>query len=180
MKNWQHHLIWLPMAACVAPAYAADYLTAEQALRLLFPDADSYLAQTVTLDDAQRDQIKALSGVRQRWKNQKVWRAEKGGVLLGWMVQDEVIGKHEYITYVAALSADGVVLGLEILSYRETHGGAVREASWRQQLKGKRLQDPFKLDVDVPNISGATLSCRNLTDGVKRLLALQQVALKAS
>jgi hypothetical protein len=31
--------------------------------------------------------------------------------------------------------------------------------------------------VDVPNISGATLSCRNVMDGVKRLLVLQQIAL---
>ena len=33
------------------------------------------------------------------------------------------------------------------------------------------------LDKDITNISGATLSCRSLSDGVKRLLALQQVAL---
>jgi len=41
----------------------------------------------------------------------------------------------------------------------------------------KTLADPFKLDNDIPYISGATLSCRNVTDGVKRLLALQETAL---
>ncbi|MFM6928116.1 MAG: FMN-binding protein, partial [Bdellovibrio sp.] len=35
--------------------------------------------------------------------------------------------------------------------------------------------DPLKLDKDVPNITGATLSCRNVLDGVKRILIIQQV-----
>ena len=66
---------------------------------------------------------------------------------------------------------------MEILSYRETHGGQIRAAEWRQHFVGKSLADPLKLDVDVPNISGATLSSRNVTDGVKRLLALHRVVL---
>jgi uncharacterized protein with FMN-binding domain len=53
----------------------------------------------------------------------------------------------------------------------------VRDAGWRKHFVGKTLADPFKLDEDVPNISGATLSSRNMLDGVKRLLALQKVAL---
>ena len=129
------------------------------------------------LSDAERDRIKSLSGMRQRWKTQQAWRAERGGELLGWMIVDDVVGKHEYITYAAAISPEGSVLGIEILSYRETHGDEVRQASWRDNFVGKTLDDPFKLDVDVPNISGATLSCRNVVDGVKRLLALHRVAL---
>jgi H+/Na+-translocating ferredoxin:NAD+ oxidoreductase subunit G len=169
--------VWLPLAAMIAPAYAADYLTAEEAARLLFPQADVRGMQMLHLSDAERDRIKALSGLRQRWKTQQAWRAERGGELLGWMLVDEVVGKHEYITYAAAISPDGHVLGVEILSYRETHGGEVRAASWREQFVGKTLADPFKLDVDISNISGATLSCRNVMDGVKRLLALYQVVL---
>lgn len=169
--------IWLPLAAVVAPVYAADYLTAEQAVAVLFPDADSHRMLLLELSDAERDRIKSLSGMRQRWKTQQAWRAERGGALLGWMIVDDVVGKHEYITYAAAISPEGSVLGIEILSYRETHGDEVRQASWRDNFVGKTLDDPFKLDVDVPNISGATLSCRNVVDGVKRLLALHRVVL---
>ncbi|HEY4639240.1 MAG TPA: FMN-binding protein [Candidatus Udaeobacter sp.] len=32
----------------------------------------------------------------------------------------------------------------------------------------------------MKNISGATLSCRHITDGVKRLLALHEIVLKRS
>lgn len=167
----------LPTVVICAPAFAVDYLTAEQAQKLLFAQADTFVDKTVTLSDDQRDRIKGLSGMRQRWETQKVWRAEKSGQTLGWFIVDDVVGKHEFITYGVALSPDGHVLGLEIMSYRETHGAQIRNADWRANFVGKTLAAKFKLDEDIPNISGATLSCRNVMDGVKRLLALQQVAL---
>jgi Na+-translocating ferredoxin:NAD+ oxidoreductase RnfG subunit len=170
--------LMMPAALVVpAPAFAAEYLTIPQAQQALFPEADNFIDAAVALDDAQRKAIEKLSGMRQRWKTQAVWRAEKQGATLGWFIVDEVVGKHEFITYAAALTADGKVRGIEILTYRETHGYQVRNAEWRGKFAGKTLADRFKLDEDIPNISGATLSCRNITDGVKRLLALQQVAL---
>lgn len=170
--------LWLlPMVAIVASAHAADYLSAEQAQRQVFPDAQDFKPMLVTLGEGQRDKIKALSGLRQRWEQQQVWRVEKDGKLLGWFIVDDVVGKHEFITYGVGLSPDGHVVGIEIMSYRETKGDQVRTAGWRKLFVGKTLADPFKLDEDIPNISGATLSSRNVMDGVKRLLVLQKVAL---
>lgn len=174
-RHWTPFL--LPVAAIAWPAHAADYLTVAQAQVLLFPAAKTFAEQNLKFTSEQRDRIKAASGLRQRWDEQKVWRAERDGQVQGWLIVDDVIGKHEFITYATAISKDGHVLGVEILSYRETHGGQVREASWRKSLVGKTLADPFKLDEDVPNISGATLSCRNVMDGVKRMLALHKLFL---
>lgn len=173
-RNWPI-LVALPVAVIAAPAVAKDYLTIAEAQRVLFPQAELFAPQQVVLNDAQLAKIKALAGVRQRDKKPKIWRAMKDGATQGWFFVDDVVGKHEFITYAAALSPDGHVLGIEILSYRETHGSEIRDPKWRAKFKGKTLADRFKLDVDVPNISGATLSCRNVTDGVKRLLALQKV-----
>lgn len=170
------HSLWLlPVAAIVSPVYAADYLTVEQAQKAIFPDAQSFEARPVTLTSDQKDKIKSLSGVRQRWDTQKIWRAVKDGKTLGWFVMDEVIGKHEFITYGVGVTPDGHVVNMEIMSYRESYGGGVRDASWRKNFVGKTLADPFKLDEDVPNISGGTLSSRNLLDGVKRVLVIQKV-----
>jgi Na+-translocating ferredoxin:NAD+ oxidoreductase RnfG subunit len=185
-RNWSLGL--LPVAAIVAPAatstfllpsfaYAADYLTVAQAQAQLFPSAKIFVEKPLHFSDADRDSIKSASGMRQRWEEQKVWRAERDGDLVGWFIVDDVIGKHEFITYGVAISPDGKVLGIEILSYRETHGGQVRDAQWRKSFVGKKLGDQFKLDEDVPNISGATLSCRNVLDGVKRLLTIQKLFL---
>lgn len=167
----------VPTSALVAGAFATDYLSIPQAQKILFPAASGFAEKTIELTSDQKSQIKGLAGVSQRGKSVTAWKAESGGKFLGWFIADEVVGKHEYITYAAALSPQGAVLGVEILSYRETHGDQVRQAGWRANFKGKTLSNAFKLDKDIPNITGATLSCRNVTDGVKRLLAIQKVAL---
>jgi Na+-translocating ferredoxin:NAD+ oxidoreductase RnfG subunit len=171
-------LMLLPVAAIVAPAYAVDYMTVEQAQKLFFPDASAFTDRKLTLDEKQRDVIKEKAGVRQRTETQAVWSAERDGKAMGWVFVDDVVGKHEFITYAAAISPRGEVMGVEILSYRETHGGQVRDAAWREKFKGKTLADPWRLGKDIPNISGATLSCRNVTDGVKRLLVMWDLVLR--
>ncbi len=173
--NWAAFL--LPIPALVSSVYAADYLNIPQAQTLFFPGAKSFVEKPLKFSNEAREQIRSASGMRQRWDEQKVWRAESDGKLQGWFLVDEVIGKHEFITYAVAISPDGHVLGIEILSYRETHGGQIRDAAWRKRFVGKTLADPFKLDEDIPNISGATLSCRNVLDGVKRLLAIHKLFL---
>jgi Na+-translocating ferredoxin:NAD+ oxidoreductase RnfG subunit len=98
----------------------------------------------------------------------------------GWFIVDEVVGKHEFITYAVGLNANGSVKQIEVMDYRETYGGEIRNENWRTQFVGKTSQSQLKLDKDIKNISGATLSCRHITDGVKRLLAFYEIALKRS
>ena len=170
-------LLMVPVALVAGTAYATEYLTVAQAQQAIFPDADQFTDAPAELSDAQRSAIEKQAGVRQRWKKQAVWRAEKAGQFIGWFIVDDVVGKHEFITYAAGLTPDGHVRGIEILSYRETYGYQVRAPEWRQKFVGKTLADPFTLDQDIPNISGATLSSANIMKGVKRLLVLQQVVL---
>lgn len=176
-RNWAQIIAVPALAVVSAPAIATDYLTAEQAQRALIPQAQAFSVFAVTLNSAQLQQIRRLSGVPQRTNQPKVWRATRGGITVGWVIIDEVIGKHEFITYATGISPDGHVTGVEILSYRESKGGQVRDPRWRSRFRGKTLADPFRLNQDIPNISGATLSSRNITDGVKRLLAIYSVAL---
>src|ERR1043165_2280306 len=104
--------ILLPAGLGVAgPVHATEYLTVPQAQKELFPDADRFIDTALDLSDPQREQIRKLSGVRQREAHQPVWRAEKQGQLLGWFIVDEVVGKHEFITYATAIAPEGKVLG---------------------------------------------------------------------
>jgi len=82
------------------------------------------------------------------------------------------------ITYAVALNAKGSITGVEILEYLESYGYEVAEAQWRKQFVGKTSVDPIKLNQDIQNIGGATLSCKHLTDGVKRVTVLYELALK--
>jgi FMN-binding protein len=166
--------IALPASALIAPsAFAIQYLTVEQAQRAIFP-GKSFTAAPLKLASNQRKAIEQASGVRVLHDEQQVWRVSGGG----WFIVDEVVGKHEFITYAAGLIADGSVKQIEIMDYRETYGGQIRDQKWRAQFVGKTSKSALKLDSDIKNISGATLSCRHITDGVKRLLAFYEIALK--
>jgi hypothetical protein len=164
----------LPISAIVAPsAFAVQYLTVDQAQKAIFP-GKTFTASPVKLTSAQKKAIEQASGVRVLRDEQQVWRVSGGG----WFIVDEVVGKHEFITYALGLNADGSVKQIEIMDYRETYGYEIRNADWRAQFAGKTARSTLKLDSDIKNISGATLSCRHVTDGVKRLLAFYEVALK--
>jgi Na+-translocating ferredoxin:NAD+ oxidoreductase RnfG subunit len=169
----------LPLAAlAVAPAYAAEYLTVEAAQRAAFPDATAFVPVPVKLSADERARLSAIAqppGAR----DPRLWRAMNGARLLGTFYADAVIGKQEYIGYALALDANGSVLRLDVLEYRETHGWEIRNERWRGQFTGKTAADPVEVSRDIANISGATLSCRHVTDGVRRLLALDAL-LRAS
>ncbi len=167
--------VGLPVAALVAPsAFAVQYLTVDQAQAAIFP-GKKLTAVPVTLTAAQRKAIERAGGVRVLRDSEQVWRVNGGG----WFIVDEVVGKHEFITYAVGLNQNGSVKQIEIMDYRETYGGQIRNEKWRAQFVGKTSRSKLKLDDDIRNISGATLSCRHITDGVKRLLAFYEIVLKS-
>jgi hypothetical protein len=171
---------WLAPAAIVVvqPCYAVQYLSVEQAQAAIFPGATQFVPAPVTLTREQIAAIEAASGVHVRVPEQRVWQARAGAELIGWFIVDEVIGKHELITYAVGLNPDGGVRQIEVMHYREAYGYEIRNPAWRRQFAGKRMSDPLTLDQDIKNITGATLSCRHITEGVKRLLALHRTALQ--
>lgn len=179
-----NNLYWLtaPLVAAASTvsvqAYAVQYLTLEQAQQILFPGATRFNPTRVKLSPAQRNSIEQAAKVRVRMDELIAWRVETGNQFSGWFLLDEVYGKHEFISYALAIDATGAVRGIEILDYRETHGSEVRNPKWRAQFLGKKAGAPLALDEDIKNISGATLSCKHVAEGVRRLLASYELVLK--
>lgn len=177
-----HHWAILPTAGmalvAAAPAFAVQYFSVDAAQKLMFPEASAFESHPVRLGEAQKQFVEKTAGVRMRFPEQPIWKVMADGKFVGWFVLDEVYGKHEYITYAVALDATGAVRGVEILEYRETHGREVINPKWRAQFVGKRQGAVLKLDDDIQNISGATLSCKHISEGVRRVLAIHEVALK--
>lgn len=155
-----------------APCFATVYFTADQAQKAIFPGA-SCTPWAGKLTDAQKKAIEKASDLRIR-KDPQIWRVSGGG----WFIVDEVVGKHEFITFAVGLTAGGAVKQIEIMEYKESYGGEVRDAKWRAQFTGKTAKDPLRLDQDIKNISGATLSSRHVAEGVRRACALYDIALK--
>jgi len=170
-------ILILPMAALAAslPACATVYLSIEDAQKAMFGD-QAMTAQPVTLDTDQRKAIEQASGVPVRASVVRAWRAADGG----WFFVDAVIGKSELITYALGLHPDGRIKQVEVLEYRESHGGEIRYPAWRKQFVGRKASDDIRVGDDIQGISGATLSCEHVTDGIRRLLATHAAVLKAA
>jgi Na+-translocating ferredoxin:NAD+ oxidoreductase RnfG subunit len=153
-------------------AFATQYMTVQQAQQAAFANASEF--RVLPAPDAAT--LSAL-GQPAGWSPQ-ITVARAGDKTLGWLIVDQVIGKSELITYALALDSAGAVLSVEVLDYRESHGGEIRLPAWRKQFVGKTPADAAALNGEIRNISGATLSCRHLTEGVQRLLKLYKVALQ--
>lgn len=166
-------LIGLAMISAPIIAHAKIYVSIEQAQKILIPNTVFTKNPIVITDDLQ-EKMRAASSIRHPFQGDRIWRSGDGG----WFVVDEVVGKHEMITYAVGLSPTGSVVGIEILEYVESYGYEVAELQWRKQFIGKTVSDPVKLNQDIQNIGGATLSSKHLTDGVKRVLTLYDLTLK--
>lgn len=170
---------FLLMIALAWPLRAERYLTIAEAQKLCFPKASRFDAIGMELAREQIKEIERQTRTKVRNPKPRIWTVWEQTNLLGVLFADEVIGKHDLVDYALAVSPKGEVLQLEILEYREHHGGQIRRPEWRQQFKGRRWNDPVKLNDDIYNISGATLSCRHVTEGVKRLLVTFEMVVRA-
>lgn len=169
------NLHWIPAAAVAVmgtSVHAVTYLTVEQASQSIFPD-ERLVAAAFSLTPDQRKAVEKVSGVKVRTTEIRAWKSPSGG----WLLVDDVIGKHEFITYALGLRSDGTILKIEVMDYRENYGDAVRKPEWRSQFVGKKHGQTLKLGEDIRNVSGATLSCQHITQGVRRLLAVHALVL---
>jgi hypothetical protein len=157
-------------------AWAGVFMDETQAHALLHPQAEAFQVLQVTLDEPTLTAIARSSDTRiPRGFNPKCWRAVQGGKTLGWVMSDRVIGKYDLIDYAAGFDGDGTTRGIEILAYRESHGAEVRQTAWRKQFAGKKGPGAMRFADDIRNISGATLFCQHVTEGMQRLGALALV-----
>ncbi len=171
-------LILVSLAGANSAAFATQYLTVEQAQKVIFPEATAFKASTVQLTLEQMRHMERLAGLPARSAAWRTVTALKDDTVLGYIVLDDVLGKFELISYAVGLQADTSIKQVEILAYRESHGFEIRNANWRQQFVGKSAAGQLTVGDGIANISGATLSCTHLTDGVRRIAALAQVAWK--
>lgn len=88
----------------------------------------------------------------------------------GFGVLRTVRGKDQPITILVVTDTALAVTAVEIVTYREPYGGEVRRAAWRRQFTGRTPGERLRHNREILNISGATISARAVTDGVRMTL----------
>ncbi len=154
--------------------FATVFMDIEQARKLLLPQAASFQPWALSLDGgapaaiANESHRRILAGFAPAG-----WIAlDAQGQRAGWVLADRVTGKYELIDYAVGFGPDGSITGVEVLAYRESHGSEIRNLAWRRQFVGHKGPAQLRFGDNIRNISGATLSCQHVTEGLQRLSAL--------
>lgn len=76
------------------------------------------------------------------------------------------------------ISAEGVIEGVEVIAFNEPPE-FTPSRQYVDQFKGKTANDTLRVGKDVPTVTGATMSARNVTDGARLALAVFDMVFKA-
>lgn len=143
-----------------------------EALSEIFPDADSAQSRLIGVDSLMREALKSRLGWTVRDTSIAFIDIFESGVRSGMAVISEEQGKHRPITFIAGVDTDLRVVDVRVLVYRESRGGEVRHTRFLKQYRGKSLDNPIRINRDIINITGATISVNALNAGVRKVLAM--------
>jgi Na+-translocating ferredoxin:NAD+ oxidoreductase RnfG subunit len=162
---------------CLAPAAHAEglYLSEAQLAQKLFPDAPHMTAATVTLTDAEAEQVSRLFGYRIEQRSYRALTVSDDQQVLGTVFVLDVLGQNAPITFGVGVTRDGIIRGVEVVAYREPRGEEIRSPRFLRQLQGKSITDKVALGADVDAVTGATISSRSATFAARKALALAAV-----
>ena len=153
-------------------AHAEVFLTEDEALKLMFPKSGNIRKDLIRLTPEKKAQIEDRIGWKFPEELFEVYIGETGAQIDGYALIQNTIGKHKPMTYMVGIDHTGHVLNVELLVFREARGSEVRTKRFNVQYEGKTVLDPVRLNKDIINISGATMSVRSMTAGIKRGLVL--------
>jgi hypothetical protein len=148
------------------------YLTEEDALKLMFPQSERIRKEALRLTPEKKLHIEERIGWKFPEDSFEVYVGETGKQVDGYALIQNTIGKHKPMTYMVGVDAQGRVSNVELLVFREARGSEVRTKRFNVQYEGKTVLDPVRINKDIINISGATMSVRSISAGIKRVLVL--------
>jgi Na+-translocating ferredoxin:NAD+ oxidoreductase RnfG subunit len=151
---------------------AEVYLTEEEALKLMFPKSTRIKKELLRVPTDKKMTIEERIGWKFPEDSFEVYIGETGSQIDGYALIQNTIGKHKPMTYMVGVDHTGHVLNVELLVFREARGSEVRTKRFNVQYEGKTALDPVRINKDIINISGATMSVRSMTAGIKRVLVL--------
>ena len=165
---------WLGGAAMLAavPVSAEVYLTEAQALGVVFGDKAIVRREQKILDAALRKKLEQPSNLRFPEGAYTFFIATQDGKPAKYAVTINEIGKTEPITFMVGITPDGKVSEVVIMEFRENRGWEVKEKRFLNQFRGKTIRSAIRVDEDIINYAGATLSSKAVARGVKRALLL--------
>ena len=152
--------------------HAEVFMTEEDAVKIMFPKSERIRKTVIRLSQEKKDAIEHRIGWKFPEESFEVHIGETGDKIDGYAMVHNTIGKHKHMTYMVGVDTKGACTDVELLVFREAKGSDVGRKRFNAQYEGKTVSDPIRINKDIINISGATMSVRSISAGVKRVLVL--------
>ena len=152
--------------------HAEVFMTEEDAVKIMLAGSDRVRKDVIRLSREKKDAIEQRIGWKFPEESFELYIGETVGRIDGYAMVHNTIGKHKHMTYMVGVDNRGACTDVELLVFREAKGSEVRRKRFNAQYEGKTVFDPIRINKDIINISGATMSVRSISAGVKRVLVL--------
>ncbi|WP_447974140.1 FMN-binding protein [Nitrospira sp. Kam-Ns4a] len=152
--------------------WGEEFMSEEDALKLMLPKSERIRKETIRLTPEKKQVIESRIGWHFPEEEFQVYVGETGAKVDGYAIVENTIGKYKHMTYMVGVNPDGEVTNVELLVFRDARGSEVGRKRFNVQYEGKTVFDPIRINKDIINISGATMSVRSMSAGVKRVLVL--------
>ncbi|HWF61270.1 MAG TPA: FMN-binding protein [Nitrospira sp.] len=151
---------------------AEEFMSEEEGVRVMLSKSQRVRKEVIKLTHEKKAHIEERIGWKFPEESFEVYIGESDTQVDGYAVVQNTIGKHKPMTYMVGVDNEGSVSNVELLVFRESRGSDVRKKRFNAQYEGKTVLDPIRIKSDITNITGATMSVRSMSAGVKRVLVL--------
>jgi len=158
----------------ISNALGETYLTQEQALGLVLPERCRQPRHDPKAISAEiHARLEAEGADRKDMAEAHFFVCEAGDEQPQRVALiDSEIGKHLPMTYIVGFTPAGTVSRVELMVFRETYGSQVRAPEFMNQFTNAHSPATLEIGGGIQHVTGATLSSRGITRGVRRALIL--------
>lgn len=158
------------------PAQAQLLMTQEQALQQTFPPGTRIKRHTLFLHDEQVEQIQKRARAALASKLVTYYSDSSGAAPQLVFFEKNTVRTRDEI-FMVVIDRSGQVQRIEMLAFYEPFD-YLPPPRWLALFRGKPLSDKLWPQQEIHNITGATLTARAVTLGVRRILAVFELAIK--
>ena len=151
-------------------------MTKEEALDRAFPAAERVEKEILYFSEAETERVEELARAPVDSRLFTVYRAFTDGRLTGYGFIDTRTVRSKAATFLVVLEPGGEVRQTSILAWQEPPEYQPPER-WLAQFIGRALSGDLRPGGAIQAMSGASLTSRTLTDGIRRVLAIHRVKL---
>ncbi len=149
-----------------------EFMSEEEAVKTILPKSQRVRKELIRLTAEKKALIEERIGWKFPEESFDLYIGETGDKIDGYAMIHNTIGKYKHMTYMVGVDPKGVCTDVELLVFRDAKGSEVGKKRFNAQYDGRTVSDPIRINKDIINISGATMSVRSMSAGVKRVLVL--------